>query len=44
VTKKDVGEGAVLGVGRTENAIGWGRNADYGNEVSEQNDPEEEKF
>lgn len=44
ITKIDVGQGAVLGFDWTKNAVRWGRNADYGNEVSEQDGPKEEKF
>ncbi len=44
MVEKDVSQGAVLGFDRTEATVGWGRNADDGNEASEQNDPKDEKF
>ena len=43
MAKKDIGQGAVSGFVRAENAVRWGRNADNGNRVKEQNDPEDEK-
>ena len=44
MAKIDVGQGAILGPERTENAVRWERNADDRNEVSEQDDPKDEKF
>jgi hypothetical protein len=44
MTKIDVGKGAILGPERTQNAVRWERNAYDRNEVSEQDDPKDEKF
>jgi hypothetical protein len=44
MAKKDVGQGAASGFDKAENAVGPGRNADNGNEVNGQDDPEDEKF
>jgi len=34
----------VLRLHRAEDTIGWGRYVDHGNEVSERDDPKDEKF
>ena len=44
MAKKEIGQGAVLGFKRAEDAVGWTRNADNGNEINEQDDPKYEKF
>ena len=47
VSDENVGQGAVLGsewTGEFEDTVGWGRNAENGNEVSKQDDPKDEKF
>ena len=44
MTEKDVGQGAVLGFGWTEDAVGRWRDANNRNKVSEQESPKDENL